>query len=70
MPGAPTHWGLSKATKISSNGKIAITNKEQEPRKGMIANFWRFSEGDPKGSYEIAVSVEGVLVKRFKFSVQ
>jgi hypothetical protein len=70
MPVAPTHWGLSKTTKISDNGRVATTSKEYEPRKGIISNFWKFSDGDPKGTYQIAISVEGVLVRRFKFSVQ
>jgi hypothetical protein len=73
LPVKPSSWGepetLGTRT-ISADGKTAVTTREVSPDQGVISNSWTVLSGDPKGSYVMKVSVEGVPVKTFTFTVQ
>jgi hypothetical protein len=73
LPVKPPSWGVPETLgtrTISADGKTAVTIREVSPEQGVISNSWTVLSGDPKGSYVMKVSVEGVPVKTFAFTVQ
>lgn len=69
LPEAPKTWQHTEATRISSDGRVAITEDVLVPKDGWISNGWTITEGDPPGPYQIRVYLDGRLVKSFGFLV-
>ena len=70
LPGPPKIWATDGVTEISQGGKVAITERCVFPNNGSISQFWSLSPGDPKGEYQIRVSINGQLTETFLFQVQ
>jgi hypothetical protein len=67
LPEIPSVWGHCDDTKITNQGRVAITEKTVSSKGGWIGNMWSVAEGDPPGSYVMLVYVEGVLSRIFSF---
>jgi hypothetical protein len=74
LPARPKSWNSEEGDpnfKISPDGKTATIEKEVEvDEDGLVQNVWSISKGDPLGQYEIRVSLDGKLVRTFKFTVE
>ena len=72
LPAAPKEWTSDgdPAFKLSPDGKIAKTEAVVVLADGMIQKVWTVIDGDPSGDYEIRLSIEGQLVRTFKFKVE
>ncbi|MCF7870168.1 MAG: hypothetical protein K9L69_00570 [Candidatus Omnitrophica bacterium] len=70
FPEKPKNLVVSEDTKISSNGKEAITKRSSNLKDGIIYNVWGLDKSDPIGEYEIKVYGEGKLLKQFSFTVK
>jgi len=70
LPGPPKVWDTSSATEISPGGNVAITERCVSPHNGSVSQLWSLSPGDPKGEYQIRVSINGQLTETFFFQVQ
>lgn len=71
LPEPPTSWA-GEATKeviISSDRKTAITEKTVLTKDGWISHGWSVAKGDPAGTYNIKIFIEGKYVKEFLFIV-
>jgi hypothetical protein len=69
LPRAPEQWGISQHVKLSSDRRRAVTTMETEPTEGWIENFWWIAAGDPPGTYEIDLRVEGQRLGEMRFEV-
>jgi hypothetical protein len=71
LPAAPETWGEAEAQgrHISSDGRTAVTERDQVVDGGAIFNRWVLAPGDPKGHYVITVDVPGAPQQRFEFDV-
>jgi hypothetical protein len=70
FPEKPKGLVVSEDTKISSDGKKAITKRSSNLKDGIIHNVWGLDKSDPIGEYEIEVYGEGKLLKHFSFIVK
>lgn len=73
LPEKPSTWGgpaVFGTQKISTDGRVSVTEREVSPNNGEIFNMWQVAPGDPKGRYTIRVFIEGALVRVFEFDVQ
>ncbi|MCF7916549.1 MAG: hypothetical protein K9L61_02095 [Candidatus Omnitrophica bacterium] len=70
FPEKPLNLIVTDATKVSSNGKKAVTKKTFNLEDGLIYNSWALSKEDPLGEYKIKVYAEGKLLKTFSFQVK
>ena len=73
LPAAPQTWGPTAQQdkrRLSEDKKVSVIEREVEPERGLIFNFWTIAAGDPAGRYTIRVFVEGVRVASFDFDVE
>ena len=73
LPAAPKTWGPTEKQdrrRISEDKKVSVIEREVEPERGLIFNFWTLAEGDPAGRYTFRIFVEGVRVATFEFDVE
>jgi hypothetical protein len=70
FPKKPKGLTVSEDTKISSDGKKAITKRSSNLKDGIIYNVWGLDKSDPIGEYEIKVYGKGKLLEEFKFRVK
>ena len=64
LPSAPKTWGISAQTALSGDRRVATTKATARTQRGQwVYNTWWFTEGDPKGQYNISVSVDGKHIK-------
>ncbi|MCF7887370.1 MAG: hypothetical protein K9L71_03030 [Candidatus Omnitrophica bacterium] len=70
FPEKPKNLTVTKDTRISSDGKKAITKRSSNLEDGIIYNVWGLDKSDPIGEYEIKVHGEGKLLKEFKFEAR
>jgi hypothetical protein len=71
LPAAPRSWGASDPNRaLSDDARVAVTDRTEAPEDGVIRNIWTVAPGDPKGAYEIKVTVEGVAPVTFRFEVR
>lgn len=73
LPQPPASWGDAETEgtrQLSSDTRVAITERVVEPTQGQIFNIWSVAPGDPPGLYKIRVFVEDQLVGSFEFLVR
>ncbi|MCF7873639.1 MAG: hypothetical protein K9L84_05300 [Candidatus Omnitrophica bacterium] len=70
FPEKPKKLLVTKSTKISRNGKKAITKRSSNLADGIIYNVWGLSKGDPLGQYQIKIYTQGKLLKQFSFTAK
>ncbi|HXR58717.1 MAG TPA: hypothetical protein VN747_05305 [Burkholderiales bacterium] len=73
LPEAPQTWGPTEKEdkrRISDDKKVSVIEREVEPGRGLIYNFWTLAAGDPPGRYVIRVFIEGVRAATFEFDVE
>lgn len=70
FPEKPKDLIVTDATKISKNGKRAVTKKTSNLKDGLIYNSWALSKEDPLGEYKIEVYAEEKLLETFSFQVK
>ena len=73
LPREPQTWGDPEPDlkrKTSPDGRTATTEVWLEPRDGFIFHTWTVTQGDPKGSWVIKVSVEGQAERVFRLEAQ
>lgn len=68
LPAPPSHWGLTRDTHVTNDGRVAVTHKDLSPNDGWIDNGWVVTEGDPEGLYEMRIYLDGDLVQTFRFN--
>jgi len=75
LPVALADWGTlatdpDDGVDISSDSKVATRTFTPElDADGWFSHSWCAATGDPTGAHSIAISVDGVLLKRFDFTV-
>jgi hypothetical protein len=69
LPRAPQQWGISQHVQLSSDRRRAVTDMASVPAEGWIENFWWIADGDPPGTYEVDVRIEGQRVGDTRFEV-
>jgi len=69
LPQAPRTWG-DDAPVRSDDGRTAVTEQETAPEDGVIRNVWAIAQGDPKGMYELKLTIEGEPPRTFLFEVR
>ena len=70
LPSAVKVWPSDAFTKVNPTHTGAVTDKDVTPKDGMVSNLWSVSPDDPKGKYQIRVSVDGQPEKVFDFEVK
>ncbi len=70
FPERPKDLIVTVATKVSEDGKKAITEKSSNLKDGLLYNSWALTESDPLGEYKIKVYGEEKLLQEFKFKVK
>ena len=72
LPSAPAIWGKLPEEKIviSTDRKVSVTEREEEPARGVISNGWAVAVGDPKGKYLIRLTIEDASPIVFEFNVE
>jgi hypothetical protein len=72
LPEGAPNWGVQPngSTVVSADRRTAITDRDVEPRNGLISNFWRVADGDPKGKYLMKVTIDGEETRTFEFDVK
>lgn len=73
LPTQPVTWGDPPPTGIrviSDDGRIAVTQQEVSPDKGVLFNVWQIAPGDPTGRHTFRVFIEGNLAGSFEFDVE
>jgi hypothetical protein len=68
-PGKPLATNDEQSHDLQRHGKVCVTERDVRVHQGVIGNFWSVAQGDPRGKYEMRVSVEGKFVKSFVFEV-
>jgi len=69
LPEAPRTWGDDVKMR-SDDGRTAVTEQETAPEDGVIRNVWAIAAGDPKGAYELKLTIEGEPTRTFLFEVR
>jgi len=73
LPSAPETWGESgdeEGVFLISDDRTTCLWERYMPIIGeAVGNHWGFAEGDPRGIYEIQVTLAGVLLDEFLFFV-
>ena len=69
-PAPLTHWGIAKNTSISKDRKTATSNREWIADTKWLGNFWGVSPSDPPGNYEFRISIDGIPVQTYGFTIQ
>jgi hypothetical protein len=73
LPHAPADWGDAATDPdvlISKDGKSVVAQGDDLVEDGELSRFyWALAPGDPMGSYEMDVAVEGKTVAHFAFRV-
>ena len=73
LPAIPGEWtskGGKPVSKVSPDLKTATKEVMALLKDGMLQNVWSVIDGDPSGDYEIRLTIEGQLVRTFKFKVE
>ncbi len=72
LPAAPKTWGTESSPDIRVRGDqlTSVTERDVEPKNGVILNVWNVAAGDPSGHYVIKVTVDGAAVRQFDFDVR
>lgn len=70
LPAAPQMWGIGPEVKLSTDRTTATTATVVTPNQGWISNTWWFTEGDPDGTYQIEVHIEGKRVMTSSIEVR
>jgi hypothetical protein len=70
LPAPAATWGTDGGAKVSTDRKVAVTERDEAPQDGLIMNVWTVAPDDPAGHYVIKVSVDGGPEQRFDFDVQ
>lgn len=73
LPAEPKTWGdpepeLKRRT--SADGRTVQSEYRLEARAGYLSNAWAVSPGDPKGAWQMKVSVEGQPERSCRFDAQ
>jgi hypothetical protein len=63
-------WPSDAFTKVNPTRTGAVTDKDVAPKDGIVSNLWSVAADDPKGKYQIRVSVDGQPEKVFDFEVK
>lgn len=63
-------WPSDASTKVNATKTGAVTDKDVAPKDGVVSNLWSVAPDDPKGKYQIRVSVDGQPEKVFDFEVK
>lgn len=63
-------WPSDAFTKVNPTRTGAVTDKDVAPKDGVVSNLWSVAPDDPKGKYQIRVSVDGQPEKVFDFEVR
>jgi hypothetical protein len=73
LPHAPADWGDAATDPdllISKDGRSVVAQGDDLVEDGELSRFyWALAPGDPMGSYEMDVAVEGKTVAHFAFRV-
>jgi len=73
LPSAPETWGEQGDEDglflISSDQTTCLWERDMPVVDETIGNHWGFAEGDPRGIYEIQVTLAGVLLDELLFFV-
>jgi len=73
LPSAPKTWGEQGNEEglflISSDRTSCSWERNLPVVKESVGNCWEFAEGDPRGIYELQVSVAGVVLDELLFFV-
>ncbi|NBQ56704.1 MAG: hypothetical protein EBU36_08745, partial [Verrucomicrobia bacterium] len=73
LPSAPETWGEKGDEDglflISSDQTTCLWERDMPVIDETIGNHWGFAEGDPRGIYEIQVTLAGVLLDELLFFV-
>ena len=73
LPSAPETWGEQGDEDslfcISSDRTTCLWERDMPVIDETIGNHWGFAEGDPRGIYEIQVTLAGVLLDELLFFV-
>ena len=73
LPSAPETWGEQgdedSLFYISSDRTTCLWERDMPVIDETIGNHWGFAEGDPRGIYEIQVTLAGVLLDELLFFV-
>lgn len=73
LPAAPTDWGDAEDDPdvlIAADGRSVAAQGEDAVDAGELARFyWTLAPGDPGGTYELDVAIEGRQVAHFTFRV-
>ncbi|MFO8053209.1 MAG: hypothetical protein R6U54_04560 [Candidatus Omnitrophota bacterium] len=70
FPEKPKNLAVTEETKISSDGRKAITKRSSNLKEGIIYNTWGLEKGDPLGRYKIKIYTQQGLIKEFSFKVK
>jgi hypothetical protein len=70
FPEKPKNLAVTEETKISSDGRKAITKRSSNLKEGIVYNTWGLERGDPLGEYKIKIYAPQGLIKEFSFEVK
>lgn len=73
LPSAPKTWGEQEDGEglflISDDRTSCVWERSLPVVMEAVGNCWEFADGDPRGIYELQVSVAGVVLDEFLFFV-
>ena len=73
LPAAPETWGgedRDYATNtISQDRRTSMTSEFAVPVDGWIEHGWCVADGDPPGTYEMAIGIDGTPAATFTFTL-
>ena len=70
LPSPVKVWPSDAFTKVNATRTGAVTDKDVAPKDGVVSNLWSVAPDDPKGRYQIRVSIDGQPDKVFDFEVK
>lgn len=77
MPVAPDSWGdvddipedQIGPLVLEDGGRIGISTRRATPQEGWFGRGWCLVPGDPVGPHRVDISIDGSVVKTFRFDV-